>query len=186
MFLIILIGVIYLLIGCISLFTTLMFLELGRPKDLIQSGVSILLGTFLIIYKNIFTLKFSLIIFLNAVLINFYVVENFSYRWNQLLDKEKLDIVSLSGLKKNFSIIFKIISDGFKNIFINNKIENISQHTSIKKKWVRQNDNNNGNATNEEESSKNNQMKNIQTADFSKKDIISDEKINIENPKIDK
>ena len=53
MFLIILIGIIYLIIGCISLFTALMFFELGRPKDLVQSGLIILLGTFLLIrYKG--------------------------------------------------------------------------------------------------------------------------------------
>ena len=183
MYLFIFIGVLYLFIGCISLFTALLFIELGRPKDLIQSGLLILLGLYLIIYKNIFTFNISLIFTLNAVLISFYFIENFSYRWNQLLEKEKFDIKSFTGLKKNFSIIYKIISFDLKNIFSNNKVINIFKNTSIKKKWVRKQDNNN--LSDKEEFSKQ-YIKNIQTTDSSKKDIISDEKIKFENIKIDK
>ena len=127
--------------------TALLFIELGRPKDLIKAGLLILLGIFLIIYKNIFTIKISLIVSLNALLIIFYFIENFSYRWNQLLDKEKFVIKSLSGLNKNFSEIFKIISLELKNLpFMN--IKNIFKDTSIKKKWVRKKDTNN--SSNEE------------------------------------
>ena len=89
MFLVFFIGFLYLSIGFISLFTALLFIELGRPKDLIQSGLLILLGTFLILYKDIFYLKASLILSLNAILLSFYYIENFLYRWNQLLEKEK-------------------------------------------------------------------------------------------------
>jgi len=174
MFLIICIGGLYLVIGLISLFTALLFIELGRPKDLIQSGILILLGTFLIIYKNIFPFNISLIVTLNAALIILYFIENYSYRWNQLLDKEKFDIKSFSGFKKNFSIIYKIISLDLKNIFKN---------TSIKKKWVRKKDNNN--LSNQEASSKQ-YMSKVQTPDSSKRDIINVEKINLENKKIDK
>tara|TARA_Y100001933_G_scaffold122441_1_gene122198 strand:- start:139 stop:684 length:546 start_codon:yes stop_codon:yes gene_type:complete len=173
MFLIVFIGVSYLIIGCISLIIALLFLELGRPKDLFQSGLLILLGTFLIIYKNIFTFNISLILSLNAVLISFYFIENFSYRWNQLLDKEKFDIKSLSGLKKNFTIIYKIVSVEFKNVFCNYKIQNIFKNTSIKKKWVRKNDNNN---SSDKQASSKQYMSNVQTTDFPKKDIINDEK----------
>ena len=183
MFLIIFIGVIYLIIGFISLFTALMFIELGRPKDLVQSGLIILLGTFLIIYRNIFTLRFSFVLTLNAVLINFYFFENFSYRWNQLLDKEKYDIKSLSGFKKNFSIITSIISVDFKNLFNNNKIKSLFKNTSIKKKWVRPDDNS-GTPSLVKASAKES-IKNIQKADFSREDIISDEKNNTKNTKSD-
>ena len=183
MFLIVFIGIIYLLIGFISLFTALFFIELGRPKDLIQSGLIILLGTFLIINKNIFTFNIYLILTLNAVLISFYFIENFSYRWNQLLDKEKVEIKSFSGLKKNFLTIYKIISVDLKKLFFHNHVKNIFKNTSIKKKWVRKKDNNN--SSNNQASSKQS-MTNIQTADFSKKVIIVDEKNNKENNKIDK
>ena len=181
-FLMCFVGALYLFIGCISLLTALLFIELGRPKDLIKSGLLILLGIFLIIYKNIFTIKISSILSLNAVVIIFYFIENFSYRWNQLLDKEKFDIKSLSGLKKNFSLIYKIISIDLKNLSFMN-IKNVFKKTSIKKKWIRKNDKNN--SSNQEESSKQ-YMTKIQKADFSKKDIISDEKNNISNTKIDK
>ena len=183
MFLIFIIGFLYLSIGCISLFTSLLFIELGRPKDLIQSGLLILLGIFLIIYKNVFNLKVSLILSLNAILIGSYLIENFSYRWNQLLEKEKFDIKSLSGFKTNFSIIYRIIKLDLKNIFLDNKLGKVFKNTSIKKKWVRNQDNNN--LTDKEESSKQ-YIKNIQTTDLSKKDIINDEKIKSENIKIDK
>ena len=182
--LIVFIGVIYLFIGCISLFTALLFIELERPQDLIKSGLLLLLGTFLILYKNIFTPKMGLILTLSSILISFYFVENFLYRWNQLLDKEKFDIKNLSGLRKNFSIIYKIVSFDLKNIFLNNKIKNIFKNTSIKKKWVRKQENDN-NSSDKEVSAKK-YMTNIQKADFSKKDIINDDKNNTENPKIDK
>ena len=167
MFFIVLIGILYLVIGSISLFTALLFIELGRPKDLIKSGLILLLGIFLIIYKNLFTFKISLILTLNAVLIIFYFIENFSYRWNLLLEKEKIEIQSLSGLKENFSKIYKIISIDFKNLFLKNKFKS----TSIKKKWVRKQDNN---LMDKEASSKEN-MTSMQTTDFPKKDIMDDE-----------
>ena len=183
MFLILCIGFIYLIIGCISILITLLFIELSRPKDIIQAGLLTLLGAFLIIYKNIFTFKISLILSLNAGLIIIYFIENFSYRWNQLLEKEKFDIKSLSGFKRNFSIIYRIISLDLKNIFFNENIKNIFKNTSTKKKWVRKQNNNN---SSDKEASSKQYMTNIQTPDFSKKDIINDEKINQENTKIDK
>ena len=183
MYLIIISAVLYLFIGFISLFTALLFIELGRPKDLIRSGLLILIGTFLIIFKNIFTFKVSLILTLNTVLVGFYFIENFLYRWNQLLDKEKFDIKSLSGFQRNFSIIYNIIKLDLKNIFLNNKLGNLFKNTSIKKKWVRKQDNNN---SSDKEASSKQYMKNTQTTEFSKKDIINDEKIKLENIKIDK
>ena len=183
MFLVFFIGSLYLFIGFISLFTALLFIELGRPKDLIQSGLLILLGTFLLIYKNVFNFKVSLILSLNTILIIFYFIENFSYRWNQLLDKEKFDIKSLSGFKRNFSIIYRILRLDLNNIFLNNKIFNVFKNTSIQKKWVRKQDDNN---SSDKEASSKEYINDIQTTDFSKKDIINDVKIKFENIKIDK
>jgi len=178
MSLIFFIGILYLIIGFISLFTALLFIELGRPKDLIKSGLLMLLGTFLIIYKNTFNFKISLILTLNALSIVFYFFENFSYRWNQLLDKEKFDIKSLTEWKKNFSIIYKVVSVDFKNIFFTNKFKDIIKNPSIKKKWIRKNDNND---SSNREASSNQYLTNTQSADFSKKDIINDEKNNTKN-----
>ncbi len=53
----------------------------------------------------------------------------------------------------------------------------------MKKKWVRKQDNN---YSSDKETSSKQYMKNIQTTDLSKKDIINDEKIKFENTKIDK
>ncbi len=183
MFLVFFIGLLYLFIGCISLFTALLFFELGRPKDLIQSGLLILLGTFLLIYKNVFNLKVSLILSLNALVISFYFIEIFSYRWNQLLEKEKFDIKSLYGFKRNFSIIYRIIKLDLKNIFLDNKMGNIFKNNSIKKKWIRKQDNNN---SSDKEASSKEYIKNIHTTDLSKKDIMDDDKIKFKNIKIDK
>jgi len=183
MFLIFFTTFIYLLIGFISLINALLFIELGRPKDLIHSGLLILIGTLLIIYKNILSFKISFIFTLNALLISFYFIENFSCRWNQLSEKEKFNIKNLSGLKKNFSIVYEIISLDLKNLFFNDQLKNIFRNNAIKKKWVRKEDNNN---TSYKEASSKQYMSNIKTTDFSKKDIINDEKINTENTKIDK
>ena len=182
MFLMVLIGVLYIFIGFVSIITALLFIELGRPKDLIKSGLLILLGTYILIYKNIFTFKISFILTLNSTLITFYFIEIFSYRWNLLLEKEKIDIQSLSGLKEKFSIIYKIISVDFKNLFLKNKFKNIFKNTSIKKKWVRKQDNN----LMDKEASSKEYMTNIQTTDFPKKDIINDDINNTKNSKIDK
>ena len=184
MFLLVFFGIIYLVFGSISLIISLLFIELGRPKDLIKGGFLILLGIFLIIYKNIFSFKIAFILSLNALLICIYFIENFLYRWNQLLDKEKLDIKSLSALKRNSSIIYNIVSFDIKNIFLNNKIQNLFKNTSIKKKWVRKQDNI-INPSDKKASSKQ-YITNDQTADFSKKDIINDEKNYTKNTKIDK
>ena len=178
MFLVFFIGYIYIFVGFVSIMTALLFIELGRPKDLIQSGLLILLGTFLIIYKNIFTFKISVIITLNAILISFYFIESFSYRWNLLLDKEKFEIKNLSAWKKNFSIISEIISIDFKNLFFTKKFKDIFNNTSIKKKWIRKQDNNN---LSDREGSLKQYLTNTQSADFSKKDIINDEKNNTKN-----
>ena len=86
----------------------------------------------------------------------------------------------MSGFKRNFSIIYRIIRLDLKNIFLDNKIGNLFKNNSIKKKWVR------NNKLSEKEASSKQYIKNIQTTDLSKKDIINDEKIKSENIKIDK
>ena len=183
MFLIVLIGILYLVIGFISLSIALLFVELERPRDLIQSGLLILLGILFLIYKNIFTLKMSLILTLNAVLISFYFIEIFSYKWNQLLDKEKFDIKSLTGFKKNFSAIYISTRNVFKNIHFNNKFKNIFKRNSIKKKWVRKLENNN--KSNNGKLPLKESISNIKTADFSKEDIMNDDENQKKNTQTD-
>ena len=179
-----LIGTFYLIIGFLSLTIPLVFIKLGRPRDLIKSGLIILLGVFLIIYQNIFNLSATTIQTLYAILIGLYVYENFSYRWNQLLDKEKFEIKSLNGFINNFSAITDIIKDGVKNLFSKKVQKSISKNNSTKKKWVRGNGNNTELIPNK--SSTPESISNSQTANFSKEDIINDEKNKKPSSLIDK
>ena len=181
--LIIIIGFFYIILGFFSVIVPLLYIELGRPRDFIKAGIILILGIFLIIYKNIFTNLVSLIIFLNAILMFFYIFENFSYRWNQLLEKEKFEIRSFSKLINNFSVILNIISSSLKNLFLSIQINKKSEEKSIKKKWVRKNDN--LNIISDQQSSEE-LISNIESTNFSKEDIISEKKNETKKNKFDK
>ena len=140
--LIIIISFFYIILGSISLLIPLLYIELGRPRDFIKAGIFLILGIVLIIYKNIFTNLISLIVFLNTVLVIFYIFENFSYRWNQLLEKEKFEIWNFNKFINNFSIILNIVRSSLNNLLFRSQINIESEDKLIKKKWVRKNDNN--------------------------------------------
>ena len=182
--LIIIIGFFYIILGFFSVLIPLLYIELGRPRDFIKAGIILILGIFLIIYKNIFTNLVSLIIFLNAVLMYFYIFENFSYRWNQLSEKEKFEIKSFNKLINNFSVILNIISSSLKNLFLNIQINKKSEEKSIKKKWVRKNDNNLKTISNNQSSEE--LISDIEPTNFSKEDIINKEKNETKKNKFDK
>ncbi len=184
MILIKIIGTIYLIFGFLSLLLALIFIELGRPRDLIKSGLIILLGIFLIIHQNSFSLSMTFLQTLNGILISLYIYEDFSCRWNQLLDKEKFEIKSFSGFISNTKIIVDIINGAFKNIFTQNTPEFSSKSNSKKKKWVRENSNNSELLSNQ--STKKEVISNSKTANFSKEDIISDVKNKKQSSLIDK
>ena len=130
------------IVGTLFLLVPLIYLELGRPKDLIKSCLNLLKGFILIIKSK--TLDESFYIFLLfAVLIVFYLVELFSSRWNQLTDKEKNKLTTFLELKNNLSKIIEAINLGVKNFSKPLNLFNFgsnNQNTS-QKKWVR-NDNN--------------------------------------------
>tara|TARA_Y100001978_G_C23571731_1_gene374498 strand:- start:289 stop:846 length:558 start_codon:yes stop_codon:yes gene_type:complete len=182
--LIIIIGFFYIILGLFSLLIPLLYIELERPKDFIKAGINLILGILLIIYKNIFTNLVSLIIFLNAILMFFYIFENFSYRWNQLLEKEKFELKSLNKFKNNFSIILKIISASLKNLFLSGQINNKSEDKLNKKKWVRKNDNSLKIISDNESSE--DIISNIQPTNLPKEDIIGKEKNETKKNKFDK
>ena len=182
--LIIFIGTFYLVLGCLFLIIPLLFTELGRPKDFIKSGLIILLGIFLLVYKNIFNLSIGLILTLNAVIVFFNVIEVFTYRWNQLLDKEKFEIKSLNTFKNNFFLILNIIKNGLQNLFFLGQNKMLLKKNSIKKKWVR-NEKNTTELTGEVSSFQESGSK-IQATNFSKEDIINDDKNITKNIKSDK
>ena len=140
-----LLGYFYIFLGLVFLFIPLIYLEVGRPRDFIKAGLSLLVGLTLII-KNKLIENLSLSIYLLiTILVFLYQLEIFSYRWNQLTDKEKKRLKTLLEFKKNFLKIFEALNLAVANLkdsmqylafFRNNK--NIN-----KKKWVRNDKNDN-------------------------------------------
>ena len=93
-------GIFYILVGTIFLIVPIIYLELGKPKDLIKAFLNLLIGFILIIKnKTINELFFVIILFL-TVLIIFYLVELFLSRWYQLTDKEKKKLTTYLNYKK--------------------------------------------------------------------------------------
>ena len=143
--LIVSLGIFYLLIGSIFLLVPLLYLELGRPKDLIKAFLNLSIG-FILILKNKIVDESLFVIFLLLTLVAvLYLLELFLSRWNQLTDKEKNKLTTFLEFKKNLSKILEAINFGFKNFtkdinFLNfdGKNKKISQ-----KKWVRNENNDN-------------------------------------------
>ena len=137
--LILYLGSFYIIVGTVFLFVPLIYLELGRPKDLIKSFLNLLIGFILIIKNKAIDKSFFLTFLLFTLLIVLYLVELFSSRWNQLTDKEKNKLTTFLEFKNNLSKILEAINLGVKNFakpinFFNFGGNN--QNTSPKK-WVR-------------------------------------------------
>ena len=142
---IIYLGFFYIVVGAIFLFVPLIYLELGRPKDLIKSCLNLLIGLVLIIKNKTVDELFFLIFLLFTVLIILYLVELFSFRWNQLTDKEKNKLTTFLEFKNNLSKILEAINLGVKNFAKPLNLFNFdsnNQNTSPKK-WVRNDKNDN-------------------------------------------
>ena len=138
-------GSFYIVVGTIFLFVPLIYLELGRPKDLIKSSLNLLIGFILIIKNKTVDESFFLIFLLFTILIIFYLVELFSSRWNQLTDKEKNKLTTFLEFKNNLSKILEAINLGVKNFTEPLNLFNFgsnNQNTSPKK-WVRNDKNDN-------------------------------------------
>ena len=142
---IIYLGSFYFVIGTIFLLVPLIYLELGRPKDLIKSFLNLLIGFILIIKNKTIDESFFLIFLLFSVLISLYLIELFSFRWNQLTDKEKNKLITFVEFKNNFSKIVEAINLGLRNFGKSLNFFNFggnNQNTSPKK-WVRNDKNDN-------------------------------------------
>ena len=142
---IIYLGYFYILLGSIFLFIPLIYLEVGRPKDLIKAFLNLLIGVILIIQNKSFDNSFIAIDLLVTALFVFYLVEIFSSRWNQLTDQEKSKLTTLMEFKKNLLKISEAITlagRNFKNSlnFFKFDRNNKNLHT---KKWVRNDKNDN-------------------------------------------
>ena len=138
-------GIFYLLVGSIFLLIPLLYLELGRPKDLIKAFLNLSIGFILILKNKIVDESLFVIILLLTLMAVLYLLELFLSRWNQLTDKEKNKLTTFLEFKKNLSKILEAINFGFRNFtkdinFLNfdGKNKKISQ-----KKWVRNENNDN-------------------------------------------
>ena len=137
-------GSFYILLGFIFILFPLIYLEIGRQKDLIKGSLNLLIGITLIIKNKVFDNLTIGIFFLATVMSIFYIFEIFLIRWNQLTDKEKNKLTTLIEFKKNFIKILEAVilaAGNFKNSldlikFLKNKENN-------KKKWVRNETNDN-------------------------------------------
>ena len=138
-------GIFYLLIGSVFLLVPLLYLELGRPKDLIKAFLNLSIGFILIIKNKIIDESLFFIFFLLTLLGVIYLAELFLTRWNQLTDKEKNKLITFLEFKKNLSKILEAINFGLGNftkvrIFLN---FNGNNKKISPKKWVRNENNDN-------------------------------------------
>ena len=143
--LIVYLGSFYILIGALFLFVPLIYLELGRPKDLIKAFLNLLIGFILIIKNKTIDASFFLIFLFLTLLVVLYVIELFLSRWNQLTDKEKNKLTTFLEFKKNLSKILEAINFGFRNFTKDIKFLNFDgKNKKInQKKWVRNENNDN-------------------------------------------
>ena len=108
--LIIYLGTFYILIGIIFLSVPIIYLELGKPKDLIKAFLNLLIGLILIIKNKTIDESFFVILLTLTVLVIFYLVELFLSRWYQLTDNEKKQLTTFLEFKKNFFKILEAIN----------------------------------------------------------------------------
>ena len=137
-------GTFYIVIGTIFLFVPIIYLELGKPKDLIKAFLNLLIGLILIIKNKTLDESFFVIFLFLTVLVIFYLVEIFLSRWYQLTDKEKKKLTTFLEFKNNLAKILEAINMGFRNfskplIFFNFG----SNKKKAPKKWVRNDKNDN-------------------------------------------
>ena len=138
-------GSFYIFIGTIFLLVPLIYLELGRAKDLIKAFLNLLIGLILIIKNKTLDESFLLIFLLLTILVVLYLVELFKSRWNQLTNKEINKLTTFMEFKNNLSKILEAINFGVKNlsktlIFFN--VDKNNRNISPKK-WVRNDKNDN-------------------------------------------
>jgi len=138
-------GTFYVLIGTIFLTVPIIYLELGRPKDLIKAFLNLSIGFILIIKNSTINKSLFVIFLLITVLVFMYLVELFLFRWNQLTEKEQKKLTTFLEFKNNLSKILEAINLGFRNFAKPINIFNFGSNNQNKssKKWVRNDKNDN-------------------------------------------
>ena len=106
-------GIFYILIGTIFLTVPIIYLELGKSNDLIKAFLNLSIGLILIIENKKLDESFFVIFLFLTVLVIFYLIELFLFRWCQLTDKEKKKLTTFLEFKNNFSKILESINLGF-------------------------------------------------------------------------
>ena len=138
-------GIFYILVGTIYLTVPIIYLELGKPKDLIRAFLNLLIGFILIIKnKTLDTSSFVIFLFL-TVLVTFYLVELFLSRWYQLTDNEKKKLTTFLEFKNNFLKILESINMVFSDFTKPSNFFNFGSNNknTTQKKWVRNDKNDN-------------------------------------------
>ena len=138
-------GSFYIVVGTIFLLVPLIYLELGRPKDLIKAFLNLLIGLILIIKNSTINQSLFVIFLLITILVFMYLVEICLFRWNQLTEKEQNKLTTFLEFKNNLSKILEAINLGVKNFtkplnFFN--FDSNNEKTNPKK-WVRNDKNDN-------------------------------------------
>ncbi len=138
-------GTFYILVGTIFLTVPIIYLELGKPKDLIKAFLNLLIGLILIIKNKAIDESFFIIFLILTLLIIFYLVEIFLSRWYQLTDNEKKKLTTFLEFKNNFLKIFEAMNLGFANYTNPSNFFNFGSKNkkTTPKKWVRNDKNDN-------------------------------------------
>ena len=138
-------GSFYIVVGTIFLLVPLIYLELGRPKDLIKAFLNLLIGLILIIKNSTINQSLFVIFLLITVLVFMYLVEICLFRWNQLTEKEQNKLTTFLEFKNNLSKILEAINLAVKNFTKPLKFFNFDSNNekTTPKKWVRNDKNDN-------------------------------------------
>ena len=138
-------GIFYILIGIIFLSVPIIYLELGKPKDLIKAFLNLLIGLILIIKNKTLDESFFVISLFLTVLVIFYLVELCLSRWNQLTDNEKKKLITFLEFKNNFLKILESINLVFGDFTKPSNFFNFGSDNknTTPKKWVRNDKNDN-------------------------------------------
>jgi len=138
-------GTFYILVGTIFLTVPIIYLELGKPKDLIRAFLNLLIGFILIIKNKTIDESFFVICLFLTVLVIFYLVELFLSRWYQLTDIEKKKLTTFLEFKNNFLKILESINLVFGDFTKPSNFFNFGNNkkNTTQKKWVRNDKNDN-------------------------------------------
>tara|TARA_Y100000589_G_scaffold301495_2_gene312380 strand:+ start:50 stop:568 length:519 start_codon:yes stop_codon:yes gene_type:complete len=170
---VIFLGFLYILIGLLTTTISLFFLELGRSKDILKGGLSLLIGVFLIFQRLILNSPITILLILNFLMVLTYWYEVMFNRWNDLTEKEKSRFSQLIQFFRSISDIFVNINKSFHKKFSEINSSKLLDQDFPTKKWVRKDDDRNQVYR---VGSTNNFDANDNTANSPKKDIIDDEK----------